>query len=240
MLTSSKLGADSWFQQVREICIRYQLPHPISLLQHPPTTSSYKRLVRSRIIDHWEVKLRSDALRLSSTPYFKPNFMSLMKPHPMWSACGSNPFQCHKAVIAARMLSGRYLTDQLQRHWTSNKEGYCLLPSCTPSQSIGSLEHLLLYCTSLHDTRVKLVDLCNRLSEEDETLANIIQTTITDTNLSNFTQILLDCTSVPSVILATQIQGNTYIRDRLLFLGRTWCHSIHRERMKQLGLLKFR
>ena len=61
-----------------------------------------------------KVELRVKAATLTSAPYFKPLFMSLRQPHSLWSSCGSNPFECHKAVTAARMLSGRYLTDKLQ------------------------------------------------------------------------------------------------------------------------------
>ena len=99
----------------------YQLPHPLSLLQEPFSSPRYKKLVQSRVIDHWEVILRAEAAEFKSLEYFKPNVMSLSAPHPIWSSFGSNPFKCHKAITAALMLSGRYLTDKQQRHWTGNK-----------------------------------------------------------------------------------------------------------------------
>ena len=109
-----------------------------------------------------------------TAPFFKPEFMSLRKPHPLWLACGSNPYEYHKAVITARMLSGRYPTDRLQRHWTQNKEGYCLLPTCAPTQSLGSLEHLLLYCPALQNTREKLLRLFNKVSLDNKQVSTIL------------------------------------------------------------------
>jgi hypothetical protein len=132
VLTSARPSAQSWFQQIRDLCLLYQLPHPLTLLQEPLTKTKYNKIVKSRIFDYWEVELRVKAATLTSAPYFKPQFMSLRQPHPLWSSCGSNPFECHKAVTAARMLSGRYLTDKLQRHWTQNKPRSCLLPTCSP------------------------------------------------------------------------------------------------------------
>ena len=114
ILSSAKPSSQSWFLHIRELCLLYQLPHPMSLLEEPPTASIYNSLVKSKIVDYWEIRLRAEALQLKSAPFFNPTFMSLAKPHPIWVSCGSNPFECHKAVTAARMLSGRYFTDNLQ------------------------------------------------------------------------------------------------------------------------------
>ena len=143
VLTSARPSEVSWFQQIRDLCLQYQLPHPLTILNEPTalTKHQYKNLTKSRVIDYWEALLREQAFILTSAPYFKPAYMSLTRPHPIWTTCGSNPFESHKASIASRMLSGRYLTDKLQRHWTMNKTGVCLLPTCSPPAE-GSLEHI--------------------------------------------------------------------------------------------------
>ena len=176
---------------------------------------------------------------MTSIPYFKPAFMSLTSPHPIWSSCGSNPFECHKAVTAARMLSGRYLTDRLQRHWTENKSGSCLLPACLPSHFDGTLEHLLLFCPSLEKTRNRLLELVTKVSAEDTQIYLITNAVFSDPDPKVLMQFLLDCSTLPVVIQTTQHSG-PHIRDRLLYVSRTWCYNIHRERMKQMGLMKFR
>ena len=239
ILMSAKSAAGSWFQQVHGLCIIYQLPHPLILLKESPTANTFNHLVKSKIIDYWEDKLREEASRLDSIPFFKPEFMSLTKPHPIWSSCGSNPFECHKAVTAARMLSGRYLTDRLQRHWTENKCGFCLLPACAPLQFDGTLEHLLLFCPSLKKTRDRLLELVSKVSTEDNQISFIINSVFCDPDPNVLMQFLLDCSTMPVVIDTTQRSG-FQIRDRLLYVGRTWCYNIHRERMKQMGLMKFR
>ena len=239
ILSTASPSAASWFQQIRELCILYRLPHPLDLLSDPPTKSRFNSLVKSSITDYWEVLLRSKVALLTSTPYFRADFMSLSSPHPIWTSCGSNPFECHKAVIAARMLSGRYLTDKLQRHWTDNKAGNCILPACLPSLSEGSLEHLLLHCQALNHTRTKLLALCSRVSLENGTISSILHQVFLSGDQQVIMHFLLDCSTMPMVIRVTQVFGHA-IRDRLLYLGRTWCYGIHRERMNQLGLLKFR
>ena len=85
--------------------------------------------------------------------------MSLAKPPPIWSTCGS---KVNKAVIQARMLSGRYPTDKLSRHWTDNKAGVCKLPFCT-GVDIGSLEHILLFCPGLKEARSNVTKLAIKI-----------------------------------------------------------------------------
>jgi hypothetical protein len=139
------------------------------------------------------------------------------------------------------MLSGRYLTDRLQRHWTQNKSGKCLLPNCLP-EAEGSLEHLLLHCQALSHTRSKLLCLCANIADEDDQLSVIINSVLMSSSEGSeqvMMQFLLDCSVMPMVVAMTQSSG-TDLRDRLLYIGRTWCYSIHRERMNQLGLFDFR
>ena len=147
-LSTSRFTNGSWIMRVRDLCILYGLPSPLAMLQDPIPKPKFKALVKSRVVDYWEVKLRSDALSLSSLKFFHPHYMSLLKPHPLWTTCGANPFEVNKAIVQARMLSGRYPTDKLVRHWSRNKSGVCLLPGCSGS-ALGSLEHILLQCPTL-------------------------------------------------------------------------------------------
>ena len=52
------------------------------------------------------------------------------------------------------MMSGRFRSDYLCRHWSSNKQGYCLAETC--DQIRGDLEHLLLHCQALSVERHRL------------------------------------------------------------------------------------
>ena len=240
VLTSLQQSAKSWFFIIHELCIQYGLPHPLDLLLNPPTKMAYKKKVKAHVIDYWEQRLRAEVADLHSLLYFKPRYMSLAKPHPIWTACGPNPFEVHKACCTVKMLSGRYLTDWLQRHWTQNKSGRCLLPLCSSSETPGTLEHLLLFCPSLSTKKSDLLSLAVSVATEHPVLANILNLFLFKSPEPTATmQLLLDCTSIPEVIQSKDIYGPV-LRDRLLYLGRNWCYSIHHDRMTQLGSLKFR
>ena len=136
------------------------------------------------------------------------------------------------------MLSGRYVTDQLSRHWTCNRGGMCSLPSCT-GQDIGSLEHLLLYCPSLSETRLKMINLVVDVASRNLVIKSFLVSILNDTDHTKMIQFLLDCSALPEVIHLEQHLGLSPLVD-LFYISRTWCYNIHRSRMTQLGLFKYR
>jgi hypothetical protein len=148
ILTNNKPNSNSWFHQLRDLCLLYRLPHPLILIFDPPSKSKFSVLVKKHVLNYWETKLRSEAepSDLPSLRYFHPEFYSLSKPHPLWSTAGSSPYQVAKATIQAKMLSGRYRTERLMRFWSKNKEGLCLLPSCSELHLQEDLEHILVHC----------------------------------------------------------------------------------------------
>ena len=182
--------------------------------------------------------LKNEAAPLTSLRYFRPQFMSLRKPHPLWLTRGSNPFEVNKAVTQGRMLSGRYHTDQLMRHWTSNEQGVCQLPLCTGSE-VGSLEHILIFCQALQPIRNKMMKVAYEVSEENEYLQNIIHWVMSHPNRSIWVQFLLNCSCLPIVIESCHKWGPE-IMERLFYISRNCCYSIHRTRMDMLKLPQFR
>ena len=85
----------------------------------------------------WKNVLSTEAYQLPSLKYFQLHLMSLRSPHPLWTTAGSNSFEVSKAIVQAQMLSGRYPTDYLSRHWT-NRDGSCSLPSCKDLNTPGT------------------------------------------------------------------------------------------------------
>ena len=225
----------SWFSSIRSICSQYGLPDPLLTLQSPQSKESWKKLTKAKVTDFWEERLRIQASVLSSLEYFDPNFMSLTKPHPLFLAANS-PFEVKKAVVVARMLSGRYRTDRLVRHWSNtNPAGLCKLPGCA-GDKIGDLQHILLYCSALEDTRLHLSTLWANFMLSRPYLFPIITNLISQER--SLMQLLLDPSSLPQVISANQ--ENSDVLPCCFYLSRTWVYSIHLKRsklQKQFNLL---
>lgn len=144
--------------------------------------------------------MRNEAASLPSLTYFNPHFMSLTKPHPMWTTCANNSYEVCKAIIQAKMLSGRFRTEKFKSHHTDNKKGICLI--CTENE-VETLEHLLLFCSSLDSTRHTLINNFNYCIPSVKKF--VIDIIAGKTKLSM--QLLLDCSSIPEVIQLIQVQG---------------------------------
>ena len=155
--------------------------------------------------------------------------MSLSFPHPIWTSAGS-PYEVGKAVIAARMLSGRYRTDTLSKHWTrDNPEGYCRLPGCSNQE--GNLVHILLHCPALAASRARMISLWGAFMVTRPSLFPVIKNyTIVEDNL--LLQFLLDPSCLPLVISTNMAVPGTL--KHCLYLARTWCYSTHLARSKFL------
>ena len=127
------------------------------LLTSLPPRSAFKKKVKSAVTSYWEDVFRSEASSLPSLHLFVPLNCNLCQPHPLWTSAGSNNFECHKTVVLARMISGRYRTEYLSRHWTSNNLGHCHLATCVGV--VGDLEHLLVTCPGLATVRSRMWDM---------------------------------------------------------------------------------
>ena len=231
ILVSAKPSTNSWFQQIRNLCLQYQLPHPIQLLDHPLKKESFKNLAKSRVLDFWERKLRQEASSLDSLSFFHPTHMSLSKPHPLWTTAGSSPYEINKACVQAQMLSGRFRTERLCRFWSDNKEGFCLAPTC--EEEPEDIIHILTGCRSLEDSRRRLRATWLSTAASNPYIHQLL-VQILATPQPKFCQFVLDPSTNPEVINLNQNYGNNILKD-LFYLTRTWCHTMYRERLKILG-----
>ena len=208
------------------------MPHPLSLLESPPPKEAFKKLVKSLVTDYWEQRLRGEASLLSSFSYFQPVYHSLSSPHPILWTPGANPYEVSKAVIQLRMLSGRYRTAMVTRHWSPSRKGTCPVPSC---DEFETLEHLLLYCPYYEQIRERLRKLW--LCTPNPFVHQITVQKLTGP-VSDLLQFLLDASVIPSVVTLTQVMGNDILKC-IFHLTRTWCYAIHRERLKMQGRFYF-
>ena len=130
-------------------------------------------MVKKRIVDYWEQKLRHEAANLPSLHYFKPTFMSLLSPHTIWTTAGSSPTKVAMATQRARLLSGRYQLEALSSHWTHSSGTCRLSPSCA---SVEDIDHFLKTCSALHKIRENLFSFEESYSNSHPVILNIIQT----------------------------------------------------------------
>ena len=230
--TFNTTSPKSWFNQLRDVCAQYSLPHPSKLLEDPPSKDAYRKLVRKKVIDYWEQKLRHEASLLKSLEFFKPEFMSLTKPHPIWSTTGPSPTKIVMASVQSLLISGRYRTESLLSHWVPNSNGHCkLTDTCNTTEDIN---HFLKICPALDIARHKLCNFTESYCISHPDISNIVSKYCTpESHL--FTQFLIDCSTIPEVIIAVQKSQQNVLITHIFNITRIWCYTLHRERMKILG-----
>ena len=229
ILTCSKDTSKSWFFHIRSLCFQYGLPHPLLLLESGPSKESSKKTIKSRVVDFWEKKLRQKADNLPSLSYFKPDYMSLTQAHPLWSTCKDNSFEVAKAIIQAKLLSGRYKTDKLLSHFSRGLDGSCTI---CQDNCPGTVEHLLVECASLSECRDRQFSALANRDDISDTTKKLVSDIFRRPS-SEFVQLLLDCSVLPEVISANRYNTNTL--PELFKFTRTWCYNMHMTRLKILG-----
>ena len=235
VFSSKTISPKSWFHQIRRWCMLYGLPHPLDFLKSPPTKATFKTFVKKRVIDYWESLLRAEATLLPSLSSFRPAFMSLTTPHPIWTTAGSSPASVAMATVQSVMLSGRYYTEALCSHWSKNKRGLCLLSPVECIDTIEDLNHIIKICPVLTPCRQNLVLFTEKYADKIEsTEIRALLTNLCDLTHPSFVNFLLDCSSLPEVIASVQQHGQAVLHH-LFRVTRTWLFVLHRERLKILG-----
>ena len=150
----------------------------------------------------------------------------------LWTP-GANPHEVLKSLIQLRMLSGRYRVAKLTRHWSpSNKSGCCPAPLCS---ALETLEHLLVDCSYYQHLRDRLRNTWYSIS--NPRLLSILKNTL-DSSTHDQVQFLLDPSVHPDVISLVQSEGHDPLR-LVFYLARTWCYSLHRERLRLMNKFRF-
>ena len=220
----------SWFEQIKTLCVKYHLPHPTTLIRTQPSKAVFKATVKKHIVDYWEQQLRYEASLLPSLMFFKPNFMSLTRAHPLWTTAGSSPTKIVMATVQAKFLSGRYRTQALCSHWSGVTATCKLSLTCNTAEDIP---HILKHCVALEQTRTRLTVFTRSYCTSRPVISCLVER-YCEVNCSLYVQFLLDCSVLPDVIAAVQVHGQGILTD-LFNITRMWVYCLHRDRLKCLG-----
>ena len=231
VLVAGKSSARSWFHQIRQLCLLYELDHPILLLDNPPPKTSFKSLIKERIITHWENILREEAASLPSLKYFVTENACLSSPHLIWTTATTTSHETRKATILSRMASGRFRSEYMARHWSGDVNGYCKADTCT--EVVGNLEHLLLHCPALSSVRTRLWDMFFEQSVQYPALYTFLQKLEKSPPQSKL-QFILDPTAFNEILEIWNLFGQSVI-NHIYYLTRTYAYYIYRQKQILLG-----
>ena len=191
-----------------------------------------KTTVKNAVITYWLEKIRIEAKELPSLKYLKPEFCSLSRCHPILRTCVSCPWEVEKAEVQLKLLSGCYRLERITQHWIKSQNGSsdCTLSHCVgPHSHEGNTENFHLTCISLASAREKSFSFLNSYLEEHSFLSSLVESCMSDDSV----QFLLDCSSMPQVIVSVQEQGDNVLHH-LFKISRNFCFILHKRRQKLL------
>ena len=223
-----------WFLQVKRLCLQYALPDPLDILASPPSRSEWKRLVNRQVQTYWREKILAQAAALPSISHLRSTHLSLSSPSPLISLCKSSQHEIRKLTVQLRMLSGRYRTCWLRRHWSGNISGNCEVPGCSPGTP-GTLAHIATgQCAGLTAATIAAAEQWANFISLNTYLLNLFRS-VSVASQDNFLAFLLNPTTHPEVIGLAQQHGKRAMED-VSFLTRSWLYEHHRARYRALGL----
>ena len=163
--------------------------------------------------------------------------MSLSRSHPIFTTCGSNPYEIKKAAIQAQFLSGKARVESLTKNWDkSNKDGICQL--CKLVEHVpGTIDHILLAggCPALAETRQVMLAHIQAYLVPRPYLFPVFESLWGKEDKTTM-QFILDCSVIPTVIKLSQESENPILHD-LFYLTRCYVYKLFVTRRRLLGLM---
>ena len=141
------------------------------------------------------------------------------------------------ATLQAKMLSRRYRSCWLRRHWT-DESGACRLPDC--GQVPGVIGHLLsAECPALQPHLATTLPHLFAMLSPNKDLLSLLVSAVSCNDKVTTASFFLDPSTNPKVIALVQRYGKGPVLGPLFRVSRAWIWSAHRARMRLLGLERF-
>ena len=213
----------SWFIYVAKILAKYNLPSIYDLLENPVQKSKWRETVKSVVSERWKSEIQKEGVEKSSLRYMNFEDFKVGKPHHIWKCASLDTLQVKKAGVRANLLAGTY---KLQLA-VSKFQGGSVSTTCRICHSAEEdLQHFILECTSLTDTREQFLGTLFQILEEQE-LAGFFRI-----NRHWLLQLILDPTHVK---LPLRLQGQETIQ-RIEAVNRNLCYALHCKRCAILDI----
>ena len=222
---------------MRSVSQKYLLPDPLQILISPLSKKPFKSAVKKAVISHWHSALQAETEQKTGLVFLHPAFLPLGRgPHPLWWTCGSSPSAVQAATVQAKMLSGRYRTCWLRRHFGLGETGACRLPGC--GMVPGDTAHLLRgECPALLPALSSTISNLQQQFSSCQQLALPLLSALQGDRMQISTFILDPSTN--SQVIALRQEFGPEVLLPIFRASRAWVWSVHRTRMRLLGLSDF-
>ncbi|MEW8547264.1 MAG: hypothetical protein AB2693_27460, partial [Candidatus Thiodiazotropha sp.] len=214
-------AGNSWFVEIRRLCVKYGLADPYSFLDCPPSKYQWKRMVREAVNTYWASTLKERAALYQALDFLHVDNFWPGKKHPIIMNVG-NVTDIPRIHTKLKMVTGTYVLQSNRASFNQNQvDATCQL--C--HQADETISHFLLDCSSLETTRQPIlgpiIDIANRLAIPLDEPTNLLQ-------------LVLDRSRFAERLTASALDS---LYTDLDMLTRRFCHKLHTERYKRLSII---
>ncbi|MES9882009.1 MAG: reverse transcriptase family protein, partial [Sedimenticola sp.] len=140
----------SWFNQIKMILDKYDLPTAYKLLSNSPSKLAWKKSVKCALYNEVTNAWYEDVTTKPSLKYINPEILRVGRPHPIWSTVRDNIHDSRMAQLKCRLLTGTY---NLQGNRAVFNQ-YKVNPVCKLCESEPETrQHFLTGCTAFQPER---------------------------------------------------------------------------------------
>ena len=229
LLKTSPDNSRTWAAHVRHLCKRYGLEDPLVYLnKDPPSRSSWRELIATKITAYFENKLRSAASTNSLMGFLNTFSCSLRGRHHPALANMYTTWEVRRSRSHIKFLSGNYLTYKVK----SDQSGGSARCRICETGADETTSHVISTCQGLAVEREKILEdfskLCN-ITKNDIIFEDFLQ------NENQLCQFILDPAS-PN--LSNRVSVQDPLLPQFYKLSRDFCHVIDNTRLRLLKELK--
>ena len=233
ILKMCDMNSTTWSNHVQLLCIQYNLPSPLSLLQDRFLTVSkldWNTLVRTKVTAWHERQLRELSVKNSKMRYLNVQLSGLSgRLHPVLH----NIFTTQDAKKLRLHL--KFLTCDFLCNETLSNQKPSISPACLLcKEPVDTIEHILVSCMAMSEVRSRLYpELVNTVLQVQPSCL-ILQHTPPPPILAQF---ILDCSSL-NLPEQYRIPIHNPNITNIYRISRDWCFGIGSERTRKLRNLK--
>ncbi|CAC5392641.1 unnamed protein product [Mytilus coruscus] len=146
-------NSHSWFIEVKELCLKYEITDLYVYLNNPLSKFQWKKLVKSKFHDYWTSKI-IDESKGYSTLKFMDHKYNIGSVHPLAISVSANLKDINKIPVRLKIATGNYI---LQTHKASLSKNHISSICKLCSKADETVEHFILLCEKLEEARIPLM-----------------------------------------------------------------------------------
>ena len=97
--------SNSWFMDIRKICIKYDITDPYTYLENPLPKSQWKSLITKHVHQYWKNAIEENMLLYTSLKYLDSNY-SIGRIHPLLKSQSANIQDIRRIPTRLKIVTG--------------------------------------------------------------------------------------------------------------------------------------